>query len=367
MSNGDRRDPHQRGSTDESLRAERDKTDAMMNSGAEASRDQAEDLVTRARRDADAILSDARDLEDRSIVPSAVLSDERERADAAMDAKRARADATLDGERRRQGVALASLLANEREQTDVQLETERERADLALTTREDFMAMVSHDLRGLLGGIALSAELLMQVGNKPDASTLVERYAATIQRFTVRMGRLVGDLMDLASIEAGKLAVVRARHDVTQLLDDAMTAFRPAALAHEIELHCEVAAELGAADLDPERILQVLTNLVGNALKFTPRGGRITLQVQRRADRLCFAVSDTGEGIAADKLQTVFERYYQGGGADRRGLGLGLFIAKSIIDQHGGTIWVESAPGAGSTFFFTVPACANAVARPILG
>lgn len=368
MSNGDRRDPHQRGSTDESLRAERDKTDAMMNSRAESSRNEAEDLVTRARKEADTILNDARELEDQTLLSSSAreVSHERARADAAMDAERARADATLVAERRRRGVALASLLAFEREHTDLRLETEREHADLALTTREDFMAMVSHDLRGLLGGIALSAELLKQVGDKPGASTQVKQYAATIQRFTARMSRLVGDLMDLASIDAGRLSVVRVGHDVTLLLEDAIEAFRPAALAHGIELDCEPLAELGIVELDPERILQVLTNLVGNALKFTPKGGRITLRVHRRTDAIHFEVSDTGEGIAADKLEKVFERYFQSGGVDRRGLGLGLFIAKSIIDQHDGRIWAESAPGAGCTFFFTVPVGANAVARPNL-
>jgi signal transduction histidine kinase len=183
----------------------------------------------------------------------------------------------------------------------------------------------------------------------------VDKYAGQIQRFTARMNRLVGDLMDVASIEAGKLGLNRARRNPVLLLRDAMDAFEPAASAMGITLTSESRLSPCATELDHERLLQVLTNLVGNALKFTPRGGTISIKLDRRGDDVCFAVADTGTGIAPDVIAHVFDRYYQSSAGDRSGLGLGLFIAKSIVEGHGGKIWVESECGTGSTFFFTLP------------
>jgi signal transduction histidine kinase len=201
---------------------------------------------------------------------------------------------------------------------------------------------------------------LKDIGKADEPWVKVRSYAERIQRFTARMNRLVGDLMDVASIEAGKLSLVRLRRNVSLLLRDALEAFEPAALAHGLQLECEPSADLGVVEIDHERILQVLTNLVGNALKFTPRGGRIVIRAERRDQDVCFSVADTGEGVPADLREKIFDRYFQSRDEDRRGLGLGLFIAKSIVEGHGGTIWVESTPSQGSTFFFTVPARAAA-------
>jgi signal transduction histidine kinase len=115
---------------------------------------------------------------------------------------------------------------------------------------------------------------------------------------------------------------------------------------------------------DPARILQVLTNLVGNALKFTPKRGRITLRLDVRGDDICFAVADTGEGIPQDRLTQIFDRFFQTREHDRRGLGLGLFIVKSIVDAHGGRVWAESTIGHGSTFSFTIPRHAGDAGSP---
>jgi signal transduction histidine kinase len=360
MTNGEKRDPHQRGSTDESLRSERQKTDLELASRSEAVRAVATDIVSEARQKADLVLSGARDLEDRkSPEPSVQRLEERNNAraqeDAVLQEERSEADATASSERQRRNLALAGLLAFEREGTDLKLEIERDRVDRALTSREDFMAMVSHDLRSLLGGIALSAEFLADVEGTDEPFVKVARYAATILRFSARMNRLVGDLMDVASIEAGKLSMVRLRYDARSLIRSSLDAFQPAATAQGIELSCEQVEAAAMVELDQERILQVLTNLVGNALKFTPRGGRITIALELRGDEVCFSVSDTGSGIAPHLLDIIFTRYYQSNIADRRGLGLGLFIAKSIVDGHGGRIWAESTPGHGSTLRFTLP------------
>lgn len=355
----EKRDLPERGSTDEGLRSERKKTDIELASRSEAVRDVATDLIAEARQKADAVLSTARELEDRKSGgdrTSQDLGPRRAREDAVLEWERRGADTIARDEREQRQLALASLLAFEREYTDLKLETERERADQALTSRDDFLAIVSHDLRSLLGGIALSAELLKGVGNTDDPLTGVMRYAEQIQRFSARMNRIVGDLIDVASIERGKLSLVRTRRNAAVLLRDAMEAFEPATSAQDIQLVCECAADPGTAELDHDRILQVLTNLVGNALKFTPKGGRIVIRLTRQGDDLCFAVQDTGRGIPHDMLDKIFDRYFQTLADDRRGLGLGLFIAKSIVEQHGGRIRAESTPGHGSTFTFLVPA-----------
>jgi signal transduction histidine kinase len=135
---------------------------------------------------------------------------------------------------------------------------------------------------------------------------------------------------------------------------------RPIAAAKSIAVDCRVADDAGRIDVDRERLVQVLSNLVGNAIKFTPVGGRITVAADRAGDRVRFAISDTGPGIAPEEIPHLFDRYWQSAKNARLGAGLGLFIVKGIIDAHGGSIWVESQPGHGTTFYFTIPASAPA-------
>jgi signal transduction histidine kinase len=361
VSNVEKRILQERSSTDESLRVERSKTDAELARRSDAMQLEAAGILNEARERADSILSDARGLEDLrpTARPDGELRHERDQEDAELRVARRSADAVARNDRERRQIALASLLAFEREGTDLRLETERDRSDAALTSREDIMAMVSHDLRSLLGGIALCAELL-KLGDSTNegGAASVDKYAGQIQRFTARMTRLVADLMDVASIEAGRLGLNRTSRNAALLLRDAMEAFEPAASAMGITLTSESSLSACAAELDHERILQVLTNLVGNALKFTPRGGTISIKLERRGAEVCFAVADSGTGVAPEEIANVFDRYYQSSAGDRRGLGLGLFIARSIVEGHGGKIWVESECGSGSTFFFTLPASA---------
>jgi signal transduction histidine kinase len=349
------RDPRERSSTDESLRSERQKTDDELAQREKGLRETADDVVSEARDKADSVLSEARDREDLKNGNSTELAGERAREDAVLRRSRRGADAVVRDEVEQRRVALASLLAFEREDTDLRLEIERKRADHELTSREDFMAMVSHDLRSHLGGIALCAELLKEVHKSDRPFVRVTNYAERIQRFSARMSRLVGDLMDVASIEAGKLSLIRSRYDARLLLRDSRDAFEPAAEAQGIELACTCQQDPGIVELDHERILQVLTNLVGNSLKFTPRGGRISIDVVRQDDAIRFSVTDTGQGIPAELLDKIFDRYFQSKDSDRRGLGLGLYISRSIVEAHGGTIWATSTPGNGTAIFFTVP------------
>jgi signal transduction histidine kinase len=136
---------------------------------------------------------------------------------------------------------------------------------------------------------------------------------------------------------------------------EAVDTFRAQVTEHGIELSVEVPSRLPRASFDPARILQVLANLIGNAVKFTEPGGAVVIRVEQVDGELRCAVRDTGAGIPADKLETVFERFLQLKRNDRRGLGLGLYISKCIIQGHGGRIWVESTLAKGSTFSFTIP------------
>jgi len=175
------------------------------------------------------------------------------------------------------------------------------------------------------------------------------------------MNRLIGDLVDVASIDAGKLAVTPAQGDWTVLLAESVEMFQGAALAKNITLTVEGEHSPLPAAFDHERLLQVLANLVTNAMKFTPEGGKISLRADRVGDQIAFAITDDGCGVPAEMLESIFQRFWQVGTNDRRGLGLGLYISRCIIEAHGGKIRAESEPGRGCTVRFTVPVAATAV------
>jgi signal transduction histidine kinase len=253
-------------------------------------------------------------------------------------------------------VALANLLATERRETDSRLLLERTTADASLTKREDFLALVSHDLRSLLGIVAMNAAMFDRQADVGQAQ--VTRYSASIKRATAQMTRLVSDLLEVASFDAGKIVLLRERHDASELVRQITDAFATTSSAKELALTARTPNHPLMGHFDQDRVGQVLTNLIGNAMKFTSAGGRITVSVQPQGLDLCFAVADSGQGIPPEKIGTIFDRYSQVS-ADQRGLGLGLYIARRIVEAHGGRIWVESAIGRGSTFVFSLPASAN--------
>ena len=219
--------------------------------------------------------------------------------------------------------------------------------------------MVAHDLRNLLNGIVLSLELL-RPGEGEEERPQVAGAADRIRRYVARMNRLIGDLVDVTSIEAGKLAMIPSRSDAAALAAEATETFRPAAREKGIELEAEIVAGPLHADFDRDRILQVFANLIANAIKFTPRGGKVVVRVEAARAKLRFSVRDTGVGIPEAMRDAVFERFWQVGENDRRGQGLGLYISKSIVDAHHGRIWAESTVGKGSRFYFTLPVAAAA-------
>ena len=287
--------------------------------------------------------------------PRQALRKERARADAKIHQERLTADQGLTDEPKARMQALASLVALEREQTDERLLIERARGDADLAVRDDFMGMVAHDLRTLLGGIALGAEVQLKsaVPNDEGGRRILDA-ASRIQRLVARMNRLIGDLVDVVSIEAGRLAMAPQDQDAKALIREVLEAFQPIAAAKNISLNT---TEIGSLQvkLDHERIFQVLANLLSNAIKFTHQNGTVSVVVASMGGDVRFSVTDTGVGIAGDHLESIFERFWQGDQGDRRGLGLGLFISKCIVEAHGGRIWADSEIGKGSTFSFTLP------------
>jgi signal transduction histidine kinase len=217
------------------------------------------------------------------------------------------------------------------------------------------LGIVSHDLRNLLNVVLGFATLIAQEASEDARLGQVLSHARRIQRSGGRMNRLIGDLVDVAGIEAGMLAVTREVGDPAHVVKEAVDTFQLQASAARLSLVAEIAQPLPPVAFDAARILQVLVNLLTNAIKFTPSDGQIVVGVRGAGDEVRFSVRDTGCGIPGDQLASVFEPYVQVNKNDRRGVGLGLYISKSIVQGHGGNIWAESKTGEGSTFWFTLP------------
>ena len=190
----------------------------------------------------------------------------------------------------------------------------------------------------------------------PDAAgDRIRGWADTIKRSVGVMDRLIRDLLDLGSFEDGQLRVSATRQDLGQSIRSAVDAFHAVAAAASLSLSASLPDEELLATYDHHRILQVLSNLIHNAIKFTPPGGSIHVSVVRKADGCEVSVADTGIGIPQHELKSIFERFRQLVPGDRTGLGLGLYISMWIIEAHGGRIWAESKRDAGTTFYFTLP------------
>jgi signal transduction histidine kinase len=349
--------------TDARLKAERSKTDQEISRRTAAIDHKADDVVKAARGRAAEVLRTARKRADERLLDSkgakaerASNAQERSRDDEVLRREYALADEVAADERAERARLVAELLARERQDTDRGLFLERVDADAVISRRDEFLGMVSHDLRNELSGIALSVgQILRHVGDD-DRGQKIFRSATNIQRINLRMSRLIGDLLDVVSIDIGKFTVVPEDHDVCRTIEEIVESFAPIASAKGIALTVNLVDDSLPARFDHQRIQQVLGNLLANALKYTSEGGTIAVSAERKGDDVSFVVADSGSGIAVDRLQTIFERFSQGGRSDRKGLGLGLYIAKRIVQAHGGKIWAESEVGRGSTFFFTLPA-----------
>jgi signal transduction histidine kinase len=349
------------------------------------SRRQFSDLIEHDRLVVDEQLFKFRDCADRLLAserfaapwPTASVARERLAADEAMRGEREATDAILAQERQRSDDAVisrdlqsGSATTHERQtETDERLSTERHGADAAVSAfddtkqalsravldrarNQDVLAMVTHELRNPLAVISLNAQFLTGRGDADARES-----ARDIELSAARMTRLLSDLLDGARIDAGTLRIVPATHDVSALLREIGGLYTPLFEARKLSFTVDASAlpVPGLIAFDHDRIVQVLSNLLTNAMKFTQAGGAVSVRAAPHAHGVEVVVRDSGPGISKHALSHVFERFWQAGTHSSDGLGLGLYICKTIVEGHGGRIGVESELGRGTTFRFTLP------------
>ncbi|MFL5304405.1 MAG: ATP-binding protein [Polyangia bacterium] len=232
-------------------------------------------------------------------------------------------------------------------------------ATRAVKAREEVLSFVSHDLKNPLMAILLTTEMLLD-GAPNNERRRGWKQLDRIRRGVQQMRHMVEDLLDISSIDAGRLSMEIGEHAVQAVLEDALELLAPVATEKGITLRTHVNCSDTRLRCDRDRLVQVLYNLVGNALKFTPHGGEVVVSAKLSGDSAVVGVCDSGPGIPPQLVPHLFQRYVQDQRTARRGRGLGLYICRGIVQAHGGTIWVDTAVGRGSTFFFTVPLASTA-------
>jgi len=245
--------------------------------------------------------------------------------------------------------AVCGVATDITERKRLQVELER-----AVRTREDVLAVVSHDLRDPLSVIAMTVSMLQRTP-KVQGDDALKFQMDKLARSADRMQHMIGDLLDMASIQAGRLSVERHSHEVGALVLEAISGCEISAREKGISLRHEFGFSTLHVYCDRERILQVLSNLVGNAVKFCAPGASIVVGARVDGSEVLFSVDDTGPGIVREDLPRLFDPYWSAKNHARRGTGLGLYISKGIVDAHGGHVAVESVAGKGSRFTFTLP------------
>ncbi|HVE65373.1 MAG TPA: ATP-binding protein [Thermoanaerobaculia bacterium] len=386
--------PPDRARTDRSLKAERNATDRSMARGGKATQQRADAVRRRIWKETDAEVSRARKAadakRDRMFLSNSVsrevaadrrraatsLDRERRLADRSTARQRQRNDSALGEERQARRASEEKVFNRERVRTDRDLGQERGRTDatfraaerrlaLAKTAREksvaavklrdEFLSVLSHDLRSPLNVIAINSARVGQMVPEGTGATQIRELCGQIEASVNRVGRMVDDLLDAEHMALGNVSLPMKAGDMRGVALEAVSLVQPLLSAQEMSLQTALPEAPVAAAFDHDRILQVFLNLLGNALKFTPRGGKIWLGMEKAHGFVRVTVSDTGPGVPVDERKRIFRRFTQGT-RDKGGVGLGLYIARRIVEAHGGKIGVEARPGMGSTFFFTVPA-----------
>jgi signal transduction histidine kinase len=370
-----------RAKTDKSLRDERAKSDQHLERRRQSVEQQTAEAIHADRRTADEERTRQRAHVDRLTAGHTSLGEqalrvERERSDEAIKLERLLQDGALQRERFEKRLIAEALLASERLETDASLRGERDLADLAsvdmarqlsdeqsahtaakdaLAQRDQALAMVSHDLKTPAIAITIGVHLMRkQLSHDPLDRSLLLKELAIIEQSAIGMDRMVNDLLDVQKITHGKLPLHTVRGDVCVLLQESLDLFAPIANNKSCSLVADICPGPLWGSFDHDRVLQVLSNLIGNAIKFTPPGATITLTAEQRDREVTISVSDNGPGISESDQAKLFQRFssLQRG---ESGLGLGLFIAKSIVEAHGGHIHVQSTVGHGTTFLFSLP------------
>ena len=379
-----------RAETDKSLHDERTKTDGYLERRHKEVEQRTTDAIEDDRRMADERRTLDRAARDRHVPKGqeqAIKGDEslvrveRELSDHAIYQERELEDSNLRRERREKQLLVEALLSTERQRTDDNLSHERECIDLAsqyairhlaeeqarytstreeLSDRELAVGTICHDLKNQSVAISIGFQLLRKHLSRDNLSrdtwdrAEITGQISALEDNTAFMRRMIDSMLDIERFAHGKVMLNLEPADLCVLLQDTAKLFSPVA----INKSCSVLTDLGPEPLwvsvDHDRLLQVVANLVGNAIKFTPSGGTISLAAQQDHTRVTVSVTDTGIGIAEQDRSKLFGKFSQLDHAEA-GLGLGLYIAKSIVEAHGGTIWVDSTVGQGSSFRFNLP------------
>ncbi|HEU0055586.1 MAG TPA: GAF domain-containing sensor histidine kinase [Longimicrobium sp.] len=236
-------------------------------------------------------------------------------------------------------------------------------AQRAIRARDGVLSVVSHDLRNPLASIMLNATMVLDMAEPGANEAWALQNVRQVVEAVEQTNRLIEDLLDVARIEQAGLSLDRTAVDLRTLVESAVRVLAPVASTRGVSLAAEVAGPPLPVHADADRVVQVLSNLIGNAIKFTAEGGSVRVVAEAGGAGARVRVADTGTGISPDHLPHVFDRFWQVGRADRRGVGLGLPISRGIVEAHGGRIWIESEPGRGTTVSFTLPAAFSAPSR----
>jgi signal transduction histidine kinase len=257
-------------------------------------------------------------------------------------------------------------LFQETQDKNRQLEVANDRLQELDRLKSDFVSNVSHELRTPLTAIKGAVDLILREVPGP-LNEKQSHYLARVRSNTQHLAGLINDLLDLSKIEEGKIELQAARMSLGGLVHEVMETLKPIAAEKPIELEVTTLEPSILVWADRDKITQMLTNLIGNAIKFTPPHGRVMVSSAcNDKDWVRVSVSDTGPGIPANERERIFDKFYQVaeiGGPKPKGTGLGLAISKTLVELHGGKIWVESEPGRGSTFYFTLPAAPSGEAK----
>jgi len=224
--------------------------------------------------------------------------------------------------------------------------------------KADFFSLMAHELRTPLASIKEGTNLMLE-GIGGEVTDKQKRLLTIISEESSRLIEMVNSLLDLSKMEAGMMAFNFERLDIKPLINKAVSGMEPLAIAKDVGIKVEISQELPYVKMDEERILHALRNLIGNAVKFTPRGGRVTISARPLEKGVSVSVADTGPGIPKEDLNAIFDKFQRAtlmSNSEIKGTGLGLAIVKNIISAHGGKVWVESEPGHGCTFIFLLPA-----------
>jgi signal transduction histidine kinase len=298
------------------------------------------------------------------------IEEDRSKTDKSLNAERAKATESLTPEKgEKQTPAekrVTKVLENERKVTDRNLFEERTSTDNQLqseinehsrtkhilTSREELLAIVGHDLRNPVAAASSYASLIL---NKTDIDEDVRSFARAIKRINGAALRLISDLMDMERYDQGKWKFVIADCSAQDLIEETIEHFSFEAQEKNIQFTMSLSKEIESFKSDHDRLIQVLGNLVSNAINFSPRNSQINLAASVSQIDIQFSVKDEGPGIPEEKKTQIFERFAQIESKNRNGLGLGLYISKTLITGLNGRMWIESSLGKGSTFYFSLP------------